>query len=376
MNISVIIPYSRRVGGAYNYITSFIDALMIMEEVDKINLVCVYDALDSIKKRFTGNSKISIHAYSDKSIYVRRILDIFGYAPKLNNDVLELLEKIDADVLVTTAPWNEGIHYWKGKRVVIVHDFFNWPSGESKSNYFFGERDRGRKTLEMLAFADNVICESAYTAKRINEAGRIYNLDDIKLSIVPLPPAFEPKPTPTPPLAKLKGIDYWFVPSHIAPLKNQEVVIDALIKLKKDDCYPNVVFSFPSFNYRYFLRILIQITKNGLWSQIYFVYKATEIEMQSLYTNCQGVILLTKIGPTNMPAVEAAEFDKCCVATHESVCGYGDEYKITRFGSSDFGSLAKIIFNAVGRKSNTNPIKTLKPSVEFKNNINKILNFL
>jgi glycosyltransferase involved in cell wall biosynthesis len=306
-------------------------------------------------------------------MYFRKILDIFGYAPKLNNEVLKLLENIASDVVVTTAPWNEGIHYWKGKRIVIVHDFFNWPSGESKSNYFLGERDRGRKTLEMLAFADFVICESQYTAKIINEAGRIYNLNDIKLSIVPLPPAFEPKPTPTPPLAKLKGLDYWFVPSHIAPLKNQEVVIDALIELKKDDCHPNVVFSFPSFSYIYLIKILIKILRKGLWSQIYFFYKATEIEMHSLYTNCQGVILSTKIGPTNMPAVEAAEFDKCCVATHESVCGYGDEYKITRFGNSDFKSLANIIFNPVGSCPNISPIKTLKPSVKFRNNIIKII---
>jgi hypothetical protein len=204
-------------------------------------------------------ASLGIYGYQEASLYNRKFMDFFGYAPKLNKKLLSILDRIQVDVLVTTAPWNEGVHYWNGKRVVIIHDLFNWPLSDSKLEFLSSERDRGRKTLEMLAFANYVVCESIFTEKRIKEARRVYNLNNNEIFVASLPPGFRPASASVMVIKRIKGLSYWFIPSHITPLKNQEVIINALIRLKKIGQYPNIVLSFPSFSARYMLKLLIKI---------------------------------------------------------------------------------------------------------------------
>lgn len=65
----------------------------------------------------------------------------------------------------------------------------------------------------------------------------------------------------------------------------------------------------------------------------------------------------SKMGPTNMPIVEAIEFGKPCLATYESSAGYDSSYPITRFHSDDFEMLASKIAESRG-----NSIKKMSPS--------------
>ena len=166
-------------------------------------------------------------------------------------------------------------------------------------------RDRGVRTINSLMLSDHIVCESEYTKKLVLELTKGAR----PISVIGLPPAFINTINESNSLTQ--NGDYWLLPSHIARFKNQLVAIKA-IKHLRDVCKisEKIVLTYPSFDIGYYLELLLYIKKNKLEKNIIFKYRATEKEMIKFYRGCKGVILTTRMGPTNMPAIEGVEFQK------------------------------------------------------------------
>lgn len=370
MNISIVVPYSKKTGGAFQYTKKLISSLVLSENIDKITIITEVNNVNKLYKSNIESNKIIFVTYEMNSPILNKIFEYFGYVKKANSSALQAVIKSESNIVIYTAPWNDGFYVKENKKICIVHDLFHYKNDDFDS-FLLKQSERGKKTLEMLCLADMVVCESEDTKALIEKLLNEFGIVEKPIQIINLPPGFSPGDDRNDTQIDVNLRDYWLIPSHISPFKNQMVVVRALDYLRRNyGRTENVVFTFPTFSGSYFAKIISKAIYVGVIKQIIFRYKASDAEMVRLYKNCKGVILPTRIGPTNMPAIEAVEFGKYFIAADGSTDLWRHGIKYGQFPPDDHVALAKLMLDA-------NPQGGVEihdqPSLRFKECWNDIL---
>lgn len=101
---------------------------------------------------------------------------------------------------------------------------------------------------------------------------------------------------------------YIFYPAQFWPHKNHISILEAILLLKSYNKDYHVVFC--GRNYSSKENIRKYINENNLVSNVTMLNYVSNDELIYLYKNCEGVIMTTYFGPTNIPPIEAWYFKK------------------------------------------------------------------
>lgn len=345
MNVSVVVPYSGKTGGAFHYTNKLISSLLLSEKIDNVIIITTINNVEKFYKPYFESEKIQYIAYKNNSPILNKLFKYFGYVKKINYSALQAVKKSECNLVIYTAPWNEGFYVQEKKKICVVHDLFHYKNDDFDS-FLLKQSERGKKTLEMLCLADMVVCESEDTKALVEKLLNEFGIVEKPIKIINLPPGFSPSDDKGGTSVNVDFCDYWLIPSHIFPFKNQMIVVRALDYLRENYGHTEkVVFTFPTFSPVYFIKIIYRAIVAGVIKQIVFRYKASDDEMVRLYKKCKGVIIPTRIGPTNMPAIEAIEFGKNFIAADGSTDLWRHGIKYGQFPPDDHIALAKLMLD-------------------------------
>ncbi len=135
--------------------------------------------------------------------------------------------------------------------------------------------------------------------------------------------------------------DFLFYPAQYWEHKDHECLINALEILSKDyNIYVNLVCCGFDKGHLTYLKNLVSNT--GLKNSVTFLDFVDEIRLQTLYKNCRLCVFPSKLGPTNLPPLEALLHGKRTVVSdvNEKIEGVG-EGEILYFSTGDEFDLAK-----------------------------------
>lgn len=120
----------------------------------------------------------------------------------------------------------------------------------------------------------------------------------IPFSISPFMGKLEAKPV----LNKEWPADFFFYPAQFWAHKNHIRILEALVQLKNENLFPNVVFVGSDKNSARYVKACVQ--KMGLEKQVFILGFVSSEELDSLYRTCRAVVMPTYFGPTNIPPLE------------------------------------------------------------------------
>jgi glycosyltransferase involved in cell wall biosynthesis len=170
----------------------------------------------------------------------------------------------------------------------------------------YGEfRIREHHFQNNISQATSIITESEELSDKISN---MYGIDRARCLAIPLSPSpfmqLESKNSKQCILIKYNLIEgYLFYPAQFWPHKNHIRILQALMILKRQGKYPNVVFAGGNKGNR--LHVEKFISKNKLDSQVKILGFVPAEDMRGLYEACLAVVMPTYFGPTNIPPLEA-----------------------------------------------------------------------
>ena len=365
--VVIVIPFRQDVGGAFRHSVALVGAVLKSVETKHVTLFTCSSNLPAFQELRNRYKNFDIRTYGLRNKYVRWISSKLSYFPGINRRLHDLISEMNPDILFYVAPWTDAIHAKAKRKICIIHDLFDFVNNDLV-NYMVLQKERGRRTIECINFSDEIVVESDVTKDHLLKLLTKLKLKKKPISTVGMPPGFINLFPDDESVAYRDFRDYWLAPSHITPLKNQILVVNALILLKEQKIYPKILFTFPSFSTLYLMQLLYTAARGGVLKNIRWRYQASDAEMANYYRHCIGVIMPSKIGPTNMPIEEAKEFNKICLASREASAAYQADYHLFKFGPNDSQHLSELMSASYDRKLSLEP-----PSRSFFSAINMLI---
>lgn len=154
--------------------------------------------------------------------------------------------------------------------------------------------------------AFHVVTDSTHTGKSLE---KIYGLYSHNWSAVGLP--FPPEIEVDRALARSINLPYFYYPASFWPHKNHKVLIDALVRLL--DQTVALVFTGTDEGMEDALKRYAEA--QGVSNRVKFLGRVTDSEVQGLIAGSLGVLMPSKLGPTNYPPLEALRLGVPCVVS-------------------------------------------------------------
>lgn len=179
---------------------------------------------------------------------------------------------------------------------------------------------------------------------------RCYGLPDEKIAVIPLAPATESYPVPTPEqvaAVKMKfGLpdDFIFYPAQTWPHKNHIGLLRALSKISEAKGFRIPLVSSGKLN-EFFPQVRKEMHALHLQGQVYFLGFVTPLELQCLYQLCRFVAIPSKFEAGSFPLWEAYRAGKAVCSSNVTSLPYQAGGAAVLFDPDDTDQMAKAILN-------------------------------
>ena len=335
-------------GGGFNASMQLANDLRSITEHDQI-IICTNkrENLKVLSELGWQSSLIHYNKFSRILDIILNKLERFVYYPKLVNKLpLSALEKyfvkLNVNHVVFLSPSRNGMFLRNIRYSMSIWDLAHRDKYHSAEFYEDGEwYYREQLYKETLPRAHRIFVESDTTKKRVAE---LYNILSENIIINKFTPIIH---------LKQKLPDTWnsnfyiFYPAQYWQHKDHESLINALYVLRNDfNLDVQLICCGSDKGYLAFLKKLA-VEKN-LIHEITFLSFVTDDELQALYNGCELCVFPSKLGPTNLPPLEALLHGKPVILadTNEEIEGV-DEQLATYFKTGDYRDLAEKIDTAL-----------------------------
>lgn len=310
MKISVYLDTVVKVGGGFN---QSLNAIILTKRICESNFE--FSIFTAYKENLKPLSKLGLHATVLKPSFIDKVILLLSKSLILQTlfDKFNILSQFEkslqnnkVDLIYFLTQSTTSLILRKTNYITTVFDLCHRDMPEFPevgSPFEFNRREYYFKHSLTRAFL--IITDSKQLSKSISKK---YGIDSNRLLAIPY--------SPSPFINKIYSIDtitvlriyslskgYLFYPAQFWPHKNHIRILEALIHLRNNNLYFNLVFCGSDKGNR--INIINFVKRNHLEKQVTFLDFVPAEHMLGLYEGSSTVIMPTYFGPTNLPPLES-----------------------------------------------------------------------